>query len=80
MKPHLAYVEANLARYAVAGPLYVAAHGAMTKSLFVILAETLDDAWTVMNGDPYLAQGLYADVTAHLFLPAAGQWIGGKIW
>lgn len=77
---HLAYVEANFARYLVAGPLLTGPDGAMGKSLFIVTGADLDDAYAFMRGDPYVAEGLYRSITAHPFVPAAGAWIGGKIW
>jgi uncharacterized protein len=77
---HLAFVEAHLDRYAVAGPLLAGPAGEMTKSLFLVKAANLDDAWALMRADPYVAVGLYAEITAHPFRPAAGAWIGGKTW
>jgi uncharacterized protein len=77
---HLAYVEAHLGRYAIAGPLLAGPDGEMTKSLFIVRAATLEDAWRLMHADPYVAGGLYRTITAHPFRPAAGQWIGGKTW
>ncbi len=80
VRRHLAYVEANFARYLVAGPLLAGPTGEMTKSLFLVTGADLEDARALMQGDPYIAEGLYKVVTAHPFVPAAGAWIGGKIW
>jgi uncharacterized protein len=80
LKAHLAYVEAHLERYAIAGPLLAGPAGEMTKSLFLVKAADLEDAWALMRGDPYLAAGLYGTITAHPFKPAAGDWVGGKTW
>ena len=76
---HLAYVEANIERYAAAGPLYDA-DGAMRRSLFLIYAEDEADAQAFMAGDPYVSSGLYASIEYRRFLPAAGRWIGGVVW
>lgn len=80
VKRHLAYVEANFARYLAAGPLLAGPAGEMTKSLFIVTGADLEDARAFMQGDPYVAEGLYRSITAHPFVPAAGAWIGGKIW
>lgn len=77
---HLAFVEANFSRYLVAGPLLTGPDGGMGKSLFIITGADLEEAQAFMRGDPYIAEGLYSIVTAHPFVPAAGAWIGGKIW
>lgn len=77
---HLAYIEAHLDRYAVAGPLLAGPVGEMTKSLFLVKAKDMDDAWALMRNDPYVAAGLYGAIEAHPFRPAAGDWAGGKGW
>lgn len=76
---HLAFVEANMGRYRVAGPL-IEADGAMKASLFLIAAADEADARAFMERDPYVSGGLYAQVTYRVFRPAAGAWIGGKTW
>ena len=76
---HLAFVEANFDRYAVAGPL-LDQTGAMTRSLFLIYAEDEPDARAFMANDPYVASGLYADMTYRRFTPGARGWIGGMSW
>ena len=76
---HLAFVQANFARYAVAGPL-LDDTGAMTRSLFLIYAEDEASARAFMANDPYVAGGLYGEIEYRRFTPAAGDWIGGIIW
>jgi uncharacterized protein YciI len=76
---HLAFVEANFERYAVAGPL-LEETGAMTRSLFVIYADSEAEARAFMADDPYMAGGLYGAIEYRRFTPAAGDWIGGVIW
>jgi hypothetical protein len=76
---HLSFVEAHFDRYRVAGPLYDES-GAMTRSLFVIRAESLAEAKAFMAQDPYVAGGLYEAIEYRRFLPAVGDWIGGKVW
>jgi hypothetical protein len=79
LSAHLAFVEANLPRYRVAGPL-VEADGAMISSLFLIVAVSEEDARAFMACDPYVSGGLYAELIYRVFRPAAGAWIGGKTW
>ena len=76
---HLAYVADNFERYAVAGPLLDEA-GVMTRSMFLIYAESETEARAFMAADPYVAGGLYAEIEYRRFVPAAGDWIGGVIW
>ena len=76
---HLAFVEDNFERYAVAGPL-LDETGAMTRSLFLIYADDMAEARAFMANDPYVAAGLYQEMEYRRFTPAAGDWIGGISW
>jgi uncharacterized protein YciI len=80
LNAHLAHVLAHFDRFAIAGPLRSAPDAPAAESLFIIRAQTIEEAWSFMRQDPYMAQGLYAEVSARHFTPAAGAWIGGKIW
>jgi uncharacterized protein YciI len=76
---HLAHVEANIARYAVAGPLRDG-EGEVTGSLLVIDADDLADARAFLGEDPYAQAELWAEVRVHAFSAAAGDWVGGVTW
>ena len=39
-----------------------------------------DDAWGFIERDPYFAAGFLDSIEIDEFMPAAGEWIGGKIW
>ena len=77
---HLDHIEANNADYLVAGPIRDAADGPIVGSVFLIPADSAEDAVAKMQGDPYIASGMYASITAHHFVPACGEWMGGVIW
>lgn len=77
---HFAYIEGILGRLLVAGPLAKAADGEHTGSLFVYAADTEADARELLVNDPYYRAGIYGRVRMSLFVPAAGEWIGGTIW
>ena len=77
---HLDHIEANNADYRVAGPIRERADGPIIGSVFLIPADSADDAIAKMKGDPYIASGMYASVTAVHFAPACGDWMGGVIW
>ena len=77
---HLDHIEANNADYRVAGPIRERADGPIIGSVFLIPADSADDAISKMKGDPYIASGMYASITAVHFAPACGTWMGGVIW
>lgn len=77
---HLAHVEANWRRYILAGPLKVPGQGAICGSYFLVLAADLDDAWSLMRGDPYLTNGQYESVETLDATASIGLFMGGKIW
>ena len=77
---HLEHVEKNWRRYVTAGPIREPGGEALVGSVFLVLADTLEDAKTLMNGDPYIRCGMYASVTYKEFTHAIGQYIGGKTW
>lgn len=76
---HLEHVEANMARYRVAGPLRDAV-GAIHGSLLIIDAADADDARAFLAADPYHAAGIWGSVSIDAFHAAAGVWVGGATW
>jgi hypothetical protein len=76
---HFARVEQIMIRVAVAGPLKDDS-GAIIGSLIVLDAADAAEARSLLEGDPYFAAGVWANIEIHPFLAAAGGWIGGKIW
>jgi uncharacterized protein len=79
LRAHLAYVETNLERYRVAGPL-LDEGDTMNASVLIVAAKNEADARALIDADPYFAAGLYQEVTITQFRAAAGTWIGGKTW
>jgi len=77
---HLDYIEANHENYRVAGPMRHEADGDIYGSFFLIKADTEDEAWAFMRGDPYIASDMYDTITVSHFTPACGALIGGIIW
>ena len=76
---HLQHVEAHLDRYWVAGPLRDT-QGETVGSMLIVKAESATEARLFLEQDPYYAANLWQSIEIHDFLPAAGEWIGGKIW
>lgn len=77
---HLAHVEANWTRYLVAGPMRAPDAEAIIGSMFLVFADTADDAWALMKGDPYITNGQYARIDVHHATASIGTAVGGKIW
>ena len=80
LEPHLAYVETVLDQFQVAGPLREVGTVGIGASCFIYKAETLEAAKKLLTDDPYHAAGIYAKVRWFEFIPAAGEWVGGKNW
>jgi uncharacterized protein YciI len=77
---HLAHVEANWRRYIVAGPTRAHSEDALNGSLFLVYADSLEEAWELMRQDPYFTNGQYDRVEARQLTPSIGLAVGGKIW
>ena len=77
---HFAYIESILDQLLVAGPLKAAPGDPYGASLFVYAVDTEAEARVLLENDPYFRAGIYGDVRFEAFQPAAGEWIGGKIW
>jgi uncharacterized protein len=79
-KEHLAYIEALLGELNLAGPLYDAAGLQPVGSLFVYRTTSLARARELIENDPFFKAGVFASVEYFPYLPAAGKYVGGKIW
>jgi uncharacterized protein len=76
---HFAHIDRIIDRIAIAGPLKDD-DGQNIGSMLVFKAETAAEAEALFRSDPYFAAGVWDRWTINAFLPAAGDWIGGKIW
>jgi uncharacterized protein YciI len=76
---HLKHVEDHLDQHLVAGPMKDA-DGNTVGSLLIVKAVDADDARGFIERDPYFSPGFWESIQIFEFIPAAGDWIGGKIW
>jgi uncharacterized protein len=76
---HLTFVETNMVRYAVAGPLRDA-HSAIVGSLLILKGESIADTRAFLERDPYFIAGVWGDVEIREINAVAGEWVGGKAW
>ena len=77
---HLAYIETVLDRVLVAGPMKTTGESGYRASVFIYDVQSREEALKLLHDDPYYAAGLYTETDCREFIPAAGQWIGGKTW
>lgn len=80
LKGHLDHVEENWERYVTAGPVRIPGQEPLVGSVFLVLADTLAEAKSVMEGDPYISSGMYETIEYLEFTNSIGRFIGGKIW
>ena len=77
---HLAYIETVLGDLHVAGPLFDDSGKRTIGSLYLLHTRSLARAREIIENDPYYQAGAFESVEYFPHLPAAGQYIGGKIW
>jgi len=77
---HLDHIEAHNEKYRVAGPMRRSPDGEIFGSFFIIEADSEEEAWTFMKGDPYISSDMYETVIVNHFVPACGSLLGGIIW
>ena len=78
LSAHLAYVEAHIGDYAVAGPLLE--NGRITGSLLVIQSADEAAARARFEADPYFVAGVWQSIRVSEFRGVAGEWVGGAAW
>jgi hypothetical protein len=49
-------------------------------SFFIIEADTEEEAWSFMKGDPYISSDMFESISVIHFTPACGNLLGGIIW
>lgn len=78
--PHMAYIETVMDELNVAGPLFDEGREQPIGSLYCLHTQSLQRAREIIESDPYFRHGAFASVEYFPHLPAAGKYIGGKIW
>lgn len=76
---HFAHIEKTLDNLLIAGPM-MDENGSTVGSLLIVKADNERDARKQLEADPYFDADIWADIRITKFTPAAGDWIGGKIW
>ncbi len=76
---HLQWVESNMATIRVAGPR-LDEESRIVGSLYIIEAETKQQALQLLESDPYHQADIWQRVTCTEFKAYAGTWVGGKNW
>lgn len=77
---HLDYVDTLINEINLAGPLYDESGRETRGSVYVLRTTSEQRAREIVEGDPFFKAGVFAEVRYQRFLPAAGRYIGGKIW
>jgi uncharacterized protein YciI len=77
---HLEHVETHWQRYISAGPIREPGGEALIGSVFLVLADSLEEARALMEGDPYITCSMYEAIEYTEFTNSIGRFIGGKIW
>lgn len=77
---HLSYVETILDEINVAGPLYDDSGTRSVGSLYCLKTKSAARAREIIENDPFFKAGVFATVEYFPHLPAAGVYLGGKVW
>lgn len=77
---HFTYIEDNLHKICVAGPMYDPATQQFQGSCFIYHTDDLAEAEELLFEDPYYTCGIYRQCDFSRFVAAAGTWIGGTVW
>jgi len=80
LQAHFDYISGALDNICVAGPTSSKKDGEYNGSCFIYNTDDLAEAETLFFNDPYYINGVYSSYELNRFVPAAGKWIGGKIW
>ena len=79
LEGHLHYVEKQVDRYLVCGPLRDPGGAELIGSFFLVAAESADEAKALVSEDPYIKSGMYREVVVKEAIPAGGRLMGGGV-
>ena len=80
LEAHLDYVEQRCNDYLVCGPLKPPGETELIGSYFLLAADSEADARAMVEGDPYVAHGVYQRIDVKEAVASAGRLMGGVIW
>jgi len=80
LQEHFDYIESIIDKLAIAGPINQQQADHYDGSCFIYNTDDMQEAKRLFENDPYAKNGVYYANSFATFLPAAGSWIGGKIW
>jgi len=80
LQAHFSYIESILEKLAIAGPINQQQSDQYNGSCFIYDTDDMQEAKQLFENDPYTIGGVYRSHSFASFLPAAGNWIGGKVW
>ncbi len=80
LQSHFRYIEGILDKLAVAGPINQLQAAHYDGSCFIYDTDDVEEAKQLFDNDPYVKAGVYRSYSFSTFMPAAGKWIGGKVW
>lgn len=79
MQGHLRFIERHIERIALAGPR-TDGKQPIDGSIFVIRADSEEDARALLMHDPYFQAGVWERIDIHPFRAVCGRLIGGTTW
>jgi uncharacterized protein len=80
MTEHLAYIDTILDRIELVGPLFDEHGRAVVGSLYCLRTTDPGEARALVEADPLFSTGIFRSVEVSSLLPAAGRYVGRKIW
>ncbi|MDX1292047.1 MAG: YciI family protein [Hyphomonas sp.] len=80
LSDHLAHIDKVFDRIKLAAPLQDDAQQVFKGALLIITADSIADARTFIEADPYYKAGIWSDVRVDKLGMSAGEWVGGKPW
>jgi uncharacterized protein YciI len=80
LKAHLDWVEHNMGSIKVAGPQLSEQTNTIVGSMYILEAESIEQAFQLLKSDPYHKADIWQKILITEFKDYAGTWVGGKNW